>query len=504
MGMNKLFCSFCIYVASINLVSSESSSSGPNFASLPVELQASCLQDTSVKDKIELLKSVSRSLLLHCIEIKKQVSLFPEDLKTISDIPDLASRRVMSASLRDIGSNLDIIESHTYTGAWKEEKVDIFDIRKLEKLKSVIVKALEEVDVTLDKVGSLLVKCKDVGIELGVNVSLGEIDGLRSIIFRLKSLDALFPYSYVDLSRAELDWRRKEEWDAVIQSLPVTVKNIKLTVSKIDASGLRELSRLTKLEEIDLHGVKLSNPADWASVIQSLPVTVKQLILAASNIDTSGLRELSRLSSLEEINLFRAELSNPADWASVIQSLPVTVKQLYLGDVNIDASGLRELSRLSSVEEMDLSLANLTNRDNWASVIQSLPVTVKILGLDASNIDASGLRELSRLSSLEDIRLYCVYLSNQDNWASVIQSLPLTVKEISLWDSNIDVSGLRELSRLTSLEEIDLSSVKLTNPGDWTMVIKSLPSTVRIIDFEHSNCPDDVKAQLRSKGIVVK
>ncbi len=377
---------FCICISVLNVVSA-AGSSRTNFASLPVELQASCLQDTSVKDKIELLKSASRSLLLHCIEIRKQALLFPKDLKSISDIPAIC----------EIGANLEIIKFHTYERAW--DKDEVRDILELEKLKCVILQTLEELEVTLDKVGSLLVKCDEAGIELGANTNVCELEDLKSTVRSLKSLDVLFPYSKVDL-------------DSIY-------------------------------------------------------------------------------------------LSNPGDWVTVIRAFPATVRKIDLSYTNIDASVLLELSRLIYVEEIDLSYVSLTNPTDWIMVIKSLPVTVKKINLMYTNIDESGLRKLSRFIHLEEINLGMVNLNNPADWLPVIQSLPLTVKEISLWDSNIDVSGLRELSRLTSLEEIDLCGICLTNPAGWEQLIQSLPSTVRKIDLGYNNCRDDVKAQLCSKGIVV-
>ncbi len=488
---------FCICISVLNVLSASVNSSNTNFASLPVELQASCLQDTSVADKMDLLKSAYRSLLLHCIEIRKQASLFPEDLKSISEIPPLAATsefqtcsqytpsRTLNIPAREISANVEIIASHASAGAWNANTVCGQDIWELERLKSVILRALEELDVTLDKVRELLVKCGNMSIELRSNVYVWDLGYLKSTIRSLKSFNVLLAYSKVDLHLIKLS--NPADWVPVMQFLPATVKKLDLGEVNIDASGLRELSRLTNLEEIDLRSVKLSNPANWASVMQSLPVTVRKINLEWANIDASGLCELSRLDRLEEINLRMARLTNRDNWGSVIQSLPATLKKICLLGSDIDVSGLRELSALTSLEELDLVHVKLTNRDNWGLVIKSIPVTVKKLDLSWSNIDASGLCELSRLACLEELDLRNVRLINPADWVQVIQSLPVTLRKIDIHCPYIDASGLCELSCLTSLEELGLCEVELTNPADWVQVIQSLPVTLRTVYLDSTN-----------------
>ncbi len=480
---------------------------------------------------MDLLRSAYRSLLLHCIEIKKQASLFPEDLNSISDIPYFSSERMMSVSLHEIGANLEIIESHTYTGAWNESAVYYKDIWKLEKLKCVILQTLEEVEVTLDKVRALLIKCDEAGIELSANTNVCELESLKSTIRSLKSLDVLFPYSNVNLARTYVSdeeilslpvtvrklnlgnthtklsgllalsrFVRLEDidlmgiqlsdasgWVSVLQSLPATVRKINLWCTDIDASGLLELSRFTSLDEIDLQTVYFPDSIGWVSVILSLPVTVKKIKLGFTKVDASGLCKLSRLVDLEEIDLTRLWLSNPGDWTSVMQSMPITVKKINLHHTNIDVSALRKLSRFKSLEEIDLKSSRLSDPSDWVSVMQGLPSTVWKIDLTSTNIDASGLCALSRLTSLEEIVLNSVKLANREGWVSMIQGLPVTMRRIYLAETDIDATVLCELSRLARLEEIDLKYVKLTNPDDWVLVIQSLPLTVKKIDLRDTN-----------------
>ncbi len=116
-----------------------------------------------------------------------------------------------------------------------------------------------------------------------------------------------------------------------------------LICTKINTDALLELNRLNHLEEIQLHYVKFSNIEDWAKFIHKLPDTVKKLDLSSTNIDAFAFRKLHSLKHLEEILLMGVELPNEEDWDSVIQALPDTLKKICLHCSNCeDTDILRE------------------------------------------------------------------------------------------------------------------------------------------------------------------
>ncbi len=425
------------------------------------------LKEMITLQKIQLIKTATKSLGAICINIQQQVSDFPEDLNVVSDIP---------RNIEDISNILKLVEVYQGEDAWRNNIIRQLEISIFSKINVEVRSTLQELEVTLDKLERVVTR---------TNVSVKELDSLKSIINRLKSPDCLFPYSAVDLEKITLS--SLNNWVTTIQSLPVTVKQLNLDSTNIDASGLRELYRLSSLEEIRLMRVKLSNPSGWASVIQSLHPGVKKLYLNWTNIDVDGLRELSRFNSLEKIDLEFIKLTNREHWIFVIKSLPAVVKKIKLGFTNIDVSGLQELSRFNSLEEIYFGGVKLSYPTDWVVVIQSLPVMVRKLYPGITNIDVDGLRELSRFNSLEEISFWAVELSDPSDWASVIQSLHLGVKKLDLGTTNIDEYGLLKLSHLTSLEEICLYSVKLSDPRDWASVIQSLHPGVKKLNLDSTN-----------------
>ncbi len=420
-------------------------SKGACFSSLPLELQASCLQLTSTEEKVALMEHACRCLLLDCEDIRKQIWDLRLDFTSVSKAPKL--------TIPDISNDLEIIQANTDKAAWSNNIIKYVDTLKLEKLRPIIFRTLDELDFTLNEVMEKLETCGAAGIETSTNVSIDKLKDLQKQILGIKSLSLLFPYETIDLSYVGL--HNREYSVPIIQALPVTIRKIDLNLTHIDTPGLLELSSLIRLEEVSLRQVELTNPDAWFSVIRNLPVTMKRIDLSYTNIDISGLCELSRLPNLEEIGLSGISLPNLADWVSVMQSLPVAVKKIDLSEIS----------------------------------------------LYDTNIDASVFRELSRFTHLEEIKLWYIYFPNRDDWFSVIRNLPVTMKRIDLLDTNIDTSGLLELSRFNFLEEIDLSTVCLTNRDLWVSVMQGLPGTVKsIIGLEHTNCPDDLVEELRSRG----
>ncbi len=460
-----------VFVQSTSFTSSDTSED-VNIVYPQEEARSIDFKDTRADFKIKFLEQACQSLIVANNDIQKQALVL---LKHFQSNPSSS----LIVPVQEIGINLENIELCTQESAWCNHEVDYSCWLEIEQINSNIKQILNELDVTLEKVRDLLVRCDKASIELNTDVSIGELDGLRSIIFRLKLLNALFYYSKVSFKGVILT--NPVDWVAMIQSLPKNVRKIDLGWTNIDTDGLRELSRLSHLEEINLYCVKITNPAYWVAMIHSLPTTMRKIDLGWTNIDASKLVGLSRLSHLEEVNLSGVRFSKQPDWVTVIRSFPLSLKKINFYKTKIDASGLVELSRFTSLEELGLPSIRFRNRNDWVSVIQSLPASVKKLDLVWTNIDTSGLRELSRLTSLEDIMLGCVTLTHPADWAIVLEAFPLTLKKIDLRETNIDPDGIRALSRFTRLEDISFKLVSLTRYSDWT------PLSVSIIDVSETH-----------------
>ncbi len=376
-----------------------------------------------------------------------------------------------------------------------ETNIDATGLEQLSRLDS-----LEEIDLQDIKLsnpadwasalGSLPTSVKNLSVK-STNIDAAGLEQLS----RLDSLEEL------ELDGIKLP--KPADWASALGSLPTSVKNLSVKSTNIDATGLEKLSRLDSLEELELHWIKLSNPAEWASALGSLPTSVKNLSVKGPNIDAAGLEILSRLESLEEIVLQDIKLSNPGAWARILESWPRNVRKIDLSKIYIAGKGLEVLSRFVCLERIDFRSIKLSKAANWVRVLESLPKSVRQIAITFTNIDAVGLQGLSRLESLEEINLHGISLQYDTDWASALGSLPISVRKINLMNTNIDAVGLEVLSRLESLEEIELSWIQLSNEADWESVLRSLPKSVREIDLSLTNCPDELKEELKNKGIPV-
>ncbi len=416
-----------------------------DFCSLPTELQADTFKHNDFDTKLNIITFNVQLLLCLCLDIKKLDSLLPYITKPQAKLENF---------YQDINKALGVIEAHTYLSAWENNTIQYQELIRMDTLKTHVINTIQELDAALDRLKELLHQYTDANIyihtDINTDINIDIIAEVKKRIDIIKQTRPLFPISRINLDRVHLNY-----------------------------------------------------PDEWITLIQELPDTVERIHLVHTNINTSGLLKLNRLKHLEEINLFHVPLSNRNDWAQIIQALPDTVQRLHIHWVNINTSGLLQLNRLVHLEEVILACITLSQQEDWVPIIQALPETLKRIELRVTNINALGFMELHHLIHLERIHLWNVTLSNRENWASVIQALPETLTRIELQDTNIDASGLVALSRMKQLEEIKSRGIKLSKQEDWASVIQALPETVRRMDLTWSDCPDECIDILKAKGIVV-
>ncbi len=461
-----------------------------DFCSLPTELQADTLKHIDLDTKLNILTFNIQRLLFLCLDIKQLDSLLPDITKPEVELENF---------YQDMNKALDVIDAHTYISAWENDTVQYKELVRINTLKKQVINTAQELDSLLDRLKELLPQYMEANINIHTDINIEKIEVLKEKISLIMRIEPLFPISSLNLSSTTFN--DKEKWIPLIQRLPATLKRIDLHQTNISTSGLLELNKFKNLEVLNLYRIQLSTQEDWGLIIQTLPETLKRIELRDTNIDSDALVKLNRLNNLELIHLWNVKLPNQEDWVAVIHALPEAVIRAYLFHTNIDASGLIGLNRLKNLEEGILGHISLSNQKDWIPVIQALPAAITRLDLNETNIDASALVKLNRLKHLEDINLYRVQLSNQKDWAPVIQALPAAVTMLDLSETNIGVSGLMELSKLKHLEEINLYRVQLSNQKHWTPVILSLQETVKKLTLFGSNCPNNCMEYLKSKGI---
>ena len=177
------------------------------------------------------------------------------------------------------------------------------------------------------------------------------------------------------------------------------------------------------------------------------------------------------------------------------------IEYLYLQYARITDNGVNALSELP-LQELQLHDTPIGN-----SALKNLPVTIRSLMLDNTNIDDSGvmqLRELDRLRMLfisgtgigdvglqllGDTKLEWLDLTRTEVTDDGLQFLPSTIEKLELDATSISDDGLKEVAKLTRLKELKLSNTRVSDRGmDHLLALDGL----RVIDLTDCQNVSDV------------
>ncbi len=441
-------------------------------------------------DRIERLKRIDESIQSICRDLSSQELRFSGELKKISsssEIPEIeknvksgctgffgglcASKKsirsetcnaqprtpmVCKIHFKKISRVLQQLNRLTNEDNWRDFQASRTVYLRLRDLEKNIKNNLQGLSYFLFKVNQMLPCCKEKGLTVQVSRDVKKIPKIKKDIINLLTLDFYSGLTDIDLSYLCL--RDYEDGNDLIESLPLGLKILNLYSSEITSDSLKKLSRCLLLEELNLKQIVLTTREDWVEVIQYLPTSIKKLRLSKSNINKGGLRELSRLKSLEALDVSQLSLANNNDgiWDCITLFAYYESRTVPSFSCRIDGY--------------------------WECVIKALPIGLKELNLDESMLDTPGLLALSRLKDLESLHLGYTRLSSVSDWLLVVRALPDSINSLSLGRCDIDVLSLTELTaKLKMLEYIDLSRIWFSNPGDWKMVLEQLSSCIQII-----------------------
>jgi Leucine-rich repeat (LRR) protein len=281
------------------------------------------------------------------------------------------------------------------------------------------------------------------------------------------------------------------------------METLDLLGSEVSDAGLRHLSRLGSLRELDLRACENVTDAGIQNLSQ-IP-TLKTLSVSGCGISESGYRFLANLPGLEEIKVsggvFERHGMGFLKGSPTIREIDLTpihvnpddlmhldgypsLKRLRIGSVkqssDTSIASLHHLGTVKSLEYLDLTgcglnddaveflkdlpnLETLILKDNAfsARVLGFLPDAKKLKELDISENEISApIEGIARLSSLRRLDLSW----NFGIVDSELESLrPLTaLEELNLKRTSITGSGLQYVPNLKSL---DASFAALTDEG---------------------------------------
>lgn len=208
---------------------------------------------------------------------------------------------------------------------------------------------------------------------------------------------------------------------------------------------LQEVVRdLPDIKYLTLHGDAYDG--DGFSYLR--PLHLQGLILSEDELTDKGLRNLALLPELEELVIERCEGFTDKG----LESFSRSVKLEYLRiEENVYDTSVAMLANVSNLQRLGLQNSSLVT----GATIGELKKLKRLdyLELQGSGFQARYLKELAKLEGLKKLDLSGLQISDKDLPALATMKL----KSLKLKDNNITDAGLKILSRMSSLEKLDLS-----------------------------------------------
>lgn len=172
------------------------------------------------------------------------------------------------------------------------------------------------------------------------------------------------------------------------------------------------------------------------------------LILCEDEITDKGLRNIAQLPGLEELVIERCEGFTNEGLESL--SKAPKLESLRIED-GIDDTSVATLASISNLQHLGLQHSSALTGAT-IGLLKKLG-RLNYLELQGSGFQAKYLKDLATLKGLRKLDLSSLQISDKD--LPAIMSLKL--KSLKLQDNNITDEGLRTLSKMSSLEKLDLS-----------------------------------------------
>jgi len=245
------------------------------------------------------------------------------------------------------------------------------------------------------------------------------------------------------------------------------LKKLDIRHSKATVGGVAHLSQIKTLDHLELPGKILND--EVLEYLGQLPNLRGLRIARSHKVDPRrdkdyytdrGLRALSRLSLLEELDIGSIGVTDAG--MSHIAKL-TNLKRLHLfGCSAITDGGLANLMTLKSLTRLTLSYTEVTI--SGLTQLRALPnltdLTVRNIEQRGSTLDISGLTRLEKLhlrfkknsGAFGDADLACL---------AELKHL----KTLQLYPGSFSDAGLRHLAELTNMERLDIGGPGLTDEG---------------------------------------
>jgi Leucine-rich repeat (LRR) protein len=231
----------------------------------------------------------------------------------------------------------------------------------------------------------------------------------------------------------------------------------KLTVGRFGVSpnGMKALKSFTKLESLDLGGLKENQDRGLAHVA-GLPA-LKSLRLSGCNTTDLGLAQLAKSRSLEKLVI---DYGYKITGAGLAGLTALKNLRLYTCPKTSDA-GLASLAKCPALEGLVVHNPGPEARGAWMGHLAKLPL--RRLNLSFCRLDPNGFAGLRGQKRLDSLTIHYSYLGDGE-MASLRGLAGLRTLDV-ITTGHISDAGLAPLAGLTNLESITLDYAKAGAAG---------------------------------------
>ena len=375
-----------------------------------------------------------------------------------------------------IGYNQTLNTLYLYGNNLQSSAVII--LKALSKISSLKELNLQSIQLTEDASEYLSpVICNNLGLN---KLFLDNNDIGKGMLHIVRALQQLNSLQELDLSNTNMP---KEVADDLALDIECnqSLNAVQMSNNKLQCSAvviIQALSKISSLKELNLQSIQLTEDAgEYLSSVICNNAGLNQLFLDNNNIGKGMLhivRALQQLNSLLALGLSNTNMpKDVTDDLALAIECNQSLNTVQLNNNNLQCSAvviIQALSKISSLKELNLRSNQLTeDAGEYLSSVICNNAGLNQLFLDNNDIGKGMLHIVKALQQLNSLQV--LDLSNTNMPKEVTDDLALaigynqTLNTLYLYGNNLQSSAviiLKALSKISSLKELNLQSIQLT------------------------------------------